>query len=158
MRTKLVYLRLNFSWKSKALNVREPKLSTSYKKSVAVIFQSMNVIFLTWKSLSDFKSSPSPHYKTNLPPFLASHPISSKNFPSPITAIFEESHPPSSWRGFELWTTIYKTFVRPHLDYGVALLETIQYITFLALTGTIRGNSREKLYQELGLKSLLHWH
>ena len=46
------YLRLNFSWKSKALNLRQPKLSASYKESVAAIFQSVNVTFLTWKSLS----------------------------------------------------------------------------------------------------------
>ena len=50
LRTKLVYLRLNFSLKSKASNLRQSKLSASYKESVAVIFQSVNVIFLTWKS------------------------------------------------------------------------------------------------------------
>ena len=47
--------------------------------------------------------------------------------------------------------TIYKYFIRPHLDYGV---ESIQYNAALALTGAIRGSSREKLYQELGLESL----
>ena len=52
LRTKLVYLRLNFSWKSKALNLRQPKLSASYKESVTAIFQSVNVPFLTSKSLS----------------------------------------------------------------------------------------------------------
>ena len=30
-----MYLRLNFSWKSKALNLRQPQLSASYKESVA---------------------------------------------------------------------------------------------------------------------------
>ena len=62
--------------------------------------------------------------------------------------------------------TISKTFVRPHLDYGDLLydqafnsvfhdqLESIQYNTCLAITGAIRGTSREKLYQELGLESL----
>ena len=44
-----MYLRLNVSSKSKALNLRLPKLSASYKESVAAIFQSMNVTFLTWK-------------------------------------------------------------------------------------------------------------
>ena len=34
LRTKLVYLRLKFSCKSKAPNLRQPKLSTSYKESV----------------------------------------------------------------------------------------------------------------------------
>ena len=60
--------------------------------------------------------------------------------------------------------TIYKAFVRSHLDYGDALfdqgfnasshkkLESMQYNTCLALTGTIRGTSNETLYQELGLR------
>ena len=63
-------------------------------------------------------------------------------------------------------TTIYKTFVRPHLDYGEFAydqafntsfhekLESIQYNTCLTLTGEIRGTSKEKVYQELGLESL----
>ena len=66
----------------------------------------------------------------------------------------------------EALTTIYKAFVRPHLDYGDVLfdqafnasfhekLESIQYNACRALTGTIRGTSKEKLYQEVGLESL----
>ena len=62
--------------------------------------------------------------------------------------------------------TIYKAFIRPHLDYGnvlydqafnnsfLAEMESIQYIACLAITGAIRGTSREKIYQELGLNSL----
>ena len=62
--------------------------------------------------------------------------------------------------------TIYKCFIRPHLDYGDISydqaynlsfhqkLESIQYNATLALTGAIRGSSREKLYQELRLESL----
>ena len=62
--------------------------------------------------------------------------------------------------------TLYKAFVRPHLDYGDILydqarnesfhlkLESIQYNACLAITGAIRGLSREKLYQELGFESL----
>ena len=62
--------------------------------------------------------------------------------------------------------TIYKLFVRSHLDYGDNLydqtfnnsfherLESIQYNAALALTGTISGSSREKLYQELDFESL----
>ena len=58
--------------------------------------------------------------------------------------------------------TIYKSFLRPHLDYGDVIydrafnesfqnkLESVQYN---AITGAIRGSSR-KLYQELGLESL----
>ena len=33
-------------------------------------------------------------------------------------------------------------------------LESVQYNAALAITGAIRGSSREKLYQELGLESL----
>ena len=66
----------------------------------------------------------------------------------------------------EALITIYKTFVRSHLDYGDVLfnqalnfsshekLESIQYSACLTLTGTLRGTSKEKLYQELGLESL----
>ena len=61
--------------------------------------------------------------------------------------------------------TIYKSFVRPHLDYCDVIydqhyknsfhqkLELIQHNAGLAITGAIRGSSREKLYQELGLDS-----
>ena len=62
--------------------------------------------------------------------------------------------------------TIYKNFTRPHLDYGDIIydqayntsfhqkLELLQYNACLAITGAIRGTSREKLYEELGLESL----
>ena len=62
--------------------------------------------------------------------------------------------------------TIYKAFLRPHLDYGDVLydqafnvpfhekLESIQYNACLVLTGAIRGTSKEKIYQKLGLESL----
>ena len=58
--------------------------------------------------------------------------------------------------------TIYKSFIRPHLDYGDIInnkdynssfhqnLEKIQYNSAVA----IRGTSEKKLYQELGLESL----
>lgn len=61
---------------------------------------------------------------------------------------------------------IYKSFVRPHLDYGDIIydnpsnesfcqrIESVQYNAALAITGAIRGTSREKLYNELGLESL----
>ena len=54
--------------------------------------------------------------------------------------------------------TIYKSFTRPHLDYGDIIydqtynvsfhqkLEPIQYNVALAITGAIRGISRKKLY------------
>ena len=62
--------------------------------------------------------------------------------------------------------TIYKAFVRPHLDYGDVLydqtfnasfhekLESIQYNACLALTGAIKDTSKDKVYQELGLEPL----
>ena len=62
--------------------------------------------------------------------------------------------------------TIYKAFVRPHLDYGDVLydqafnnsfhakIESIQYNACLPITGAIGGTSREKIYQELSLESL----
>ena len=62
--------------------------------------------------------------------------------------------------------TLYKSFVRPHLDYGDIIydqpnnesfcnkLETFQYNATLAITGSIQGTSKVKLYKELGLQSL----
>ena len=63
--------------------------------------------------------------------------------------------------------TIYKSFVRPHLDCGDILydkpnhenfqnkLEKVQYRACLAITDAIQGTSRIKLYDELGLHSLI---
>ena len=62
--------------------------------------------------------------------------------------------------------TIYKSFIRPHLDFVDIIYdkaynssfhqnsEKIQYNSALAITGAIRGSFKEKLYQELGLESL----
>ena len=62
--------------------------------------------------------------------------------------------------------TIYKSFIRPHLDYCDVIydqpnnesfcskIERIQYNAALAITGAIRGTSQTKLYNELGLESL----
>ena len=61
---------------------------------------------------------------------------------------------------------ISKSFLSPHLDYGNVIydhafsesfqnkLESVQYNAALAITGAIRGSSKEKLFQELGLESL----
>ena len=61
--------------------------------------------------------------------------------------------------------TIYKSFIRPHLDYGNIIydqaynvlfhqkLESIQYNSALAITGAIRGTSTVKLYNEQGLET-----
>ena len=62
--------------------------------------------------------------------------------------------------------TIYKSFVRSHLDYGDIIynqpqnksfcnkLESIQHNVALAITGAIRGTSKTKLHKELGLEFL----
>ena len=62
--------------------------------------------------------------------------------------------------------TIYKSFARPHLDYGDMIydqtfnmsfqqkMETIQYNAALTITGAIRGSSRQKVYQKLSLETL----
>ena len=71
---------------------------------------------------------------------------------------------------------LFKLYVRPHLEYGDVIyhipakvcefsgntilsnfmekLESVQYSAALAVIGTWRGNSREKLYAELGWESL----
>ena len=53
--------------------------------------------------------------------------------------------------------TIHKSFIRPHLDYADVIfnkpsnatfsnrIESVQYNAALAITGTIRGTSKEKL-------------
>ena len=62
--------------------------------------------------------------------------------------------------------TIYKSFIRSLFDYAdiiydqpynssiIDRIESIQYNASLAITGAIRGSSREKLYNELGLEPL----
>ena len=67
---------------------------------------------------------------------------------------------------------LYKLYVRPHLDYGDVIyhtpknddaysenyqmekLESVQYSAALAVSGTWRGTSKERLYEELGWESL----
>ena len=62
--------------------------------------------------------------------------------------------------------TIFKSIIRPHLDYENIIydwaynilfhqnIESIQCNAALAITGIVRGTFREKLYQEFGFKSL----
>ena len=66
----------------------------------------------------------------------------------------------------ESLVTVYKAFIRLHLDYRDIIydqtyneyfhqkMDSIQYNGALAITDTVRGTSREKLYQELGLETL----
>ena len=67
---------------------------------------------------------------------------------------------------------LFKLYVRPHLDYGDVIyhipqsddaclgnyqmvkLESVQYSAALAVSGTWRGTSKERLYEELGWESL----
>ena len=63
-------------------------------------------------------------------------------------------------------STIYKAYIRPHLNYGDVIfdqavknsfhqrLEYIQYNAALAINGAIRGTSKKKLCQELYFESL----
>ena len=77
-----------------------------------------------------------------------------------------------SLKGFHIFfqessfLNIYKSFIRPHLEYCDVIydqpnnksfcskIEWIQYNAALAITGAIRGTSQTKLYNELGLESL----
>ena len=68
--------------------------------------------------------------------------------------------PPSSLQ------TIYKSFVRPHLDYANVIydqpnnsclsdkMETAQYNAALGITDAIRGTSKEKIYQDVNLSRI----
>ena len=61
--------------------------------------------------------------------------------------------------------TTYRSFIRPHLDYAEVIfdkpsqqfsnrIESAQYNAALAIIGTIRGISKEKLCQGLGFKTM----
>ena len=62
--------------------------------------------------------------------------------------------------------TIYKSIIRPHLDYGDVLydqpnnkslcetIESVQYKAALTITCAIKGTCQAKLYKELGLETL----
>ena len=64
--------------------------------------------------------------------------------------------------------SIYKTFLRPHIDYCDVIydksynekftdtVELFQYNVALAMTGAIKGTSKENLYNEIGLEYLKH--
>ena len=64
--------------------------------------------------------------------------------------------------------TIYKSFIRRHVDYGVIIhdqaylpsflqkVESIQYNAVLAITVAICGIREEKLFEELGFQSQQH--
>ena len=62
--------------------------------------------------------------------------------------------------------TIYKSIIRPHLDYGAIIfdqpenesfckkIESVKCNATPAITGAIQGTSREELYKKLGLEIL----
>ena len=71
----------------------------------------------------------------------------------------------SSYVSREVLDQVYKLYVRPHLEYGGIIyhkydpdmkldltkkLEQTQYSATLAVSGTWRGTSRQRLYDELG--------
>ena len=70
------------------------------------------------------------------------------------------------WNDRDSLLTIYKSFVRPHLDcadiiygkpgnaYFEPKLERVQYNACLAITGAIRGTNKDSINAELGLESL----
>ena len=61
---------------------------------------------------------------------------------------------------------LYKSFIWPHLDYGDIIydqpinnyfqnkIKSIQYNACLSIPGALKGTSKERLYEELGLESL----
>ena len=63
---------------------------------------------------------------------------------------------------------IFKSFIRPHLDYEDIIydrayntsfhqnIESIEFNAALVITGAVRGTSRDKLYQESPSESLQH--
>ena len=66
----------------------------------------------------------------------------------------------------ETLLTIYKSFVRPNLDYTNKIydkhfnesktkIEMIKYWAALVITGAIKGTSCDLLYQEIGIWSLV---
>ena len=73
---------------------------------------------------------------------------------------------PYHYMSHESVITIYKSFIRPHVDYADVIfdkhsnatfpnrIESAQYNAALSITRTIRGTSKEKLYQELGLETI----
>ena len=110
--------------------------------------------------------------KTTLQKHLGMFPDSKLNFSEHLKTIFQKTNKTIGLLR-KLQTllprapliTTYKSFIRPHLDYSDMIhqsfnmsfqqkMEAIQYNAALAITGAIRGSSREKLYQELGLETL----
>ena len=75
----------------------------------------------------------------------------------------------SGFSTHHLLITFYKSLIGPYLDYtdiseqpnnlNLNKIETCQFNATLAITGAIRDFSKERLYQELGLKYLssLRW-
>ena len=73
---------------------------------------------------------------------------------------------PYHYMSHESVITIYKSFIRPHVDYADVIfdkhsnatfsnrIESAQYNAALSITRAIRGTSKEKLYQELGLETM----
>ena len=105
--------------------------------------------------------------KTTLQKHLGMILDSKLNFSEPffLETIFEKTNKTIALLR-KLQTQFINRFIRPHLDYGDMIydqtfkmlfqqkVETIQYNADLAITGAIRGSSREKLYKILKSQSL----
>ena len=69
-------------------------------------------------------------------------------------------------KGHNSFIILYKSYIRPNPDYGDIIydqthaasfhqnIEPVQYNSALAITGAMRGTSKDKLYQELGLETI----
>ena len=89
-----------------------------------------------------------------------------KNVRSKVNKTIGLLHKPQNILPRQSLITIYKSFIRPHLDYGDTIydraynssfhqnIESNQYNAALAITGAIKETSEEKIYQELGFESL----
>ena len=50
--------------------------------------------------------------------------------------------------------SVFKCFIRSNLSYQTDKTESVQYNGALAITGAIKGTSKEKMYQKLGFETL----
>ena len=72
----------------------------------------------------------------------------------------------SQFLSIKSWLTIYKSFVRPNLNYADIIydkplnesfkkkIKLAQYNATLTITSAIKGTCRDKIYQKLGLEPL----
>ena len=98
-------LRVNIGWKSKALNLRQPKLFTSYKEKCSSNFSIRKCYFLNLENPKRLKILHPPITKPNPLPHSWLPPISCKTFSFPHYSHF--------------WKISSPTFKKVGVDYGV---------------------------------------